>query len=109
VHDPVPAPRQKAGAQAIGDRSQAQIQRRRLDLVGGDRRVGRDGVGLDQGADAAVGKNAVHAETFDAKTPTPEQGWALSKWSGRRDSNSRYSAPQTNALTRLRHPPTRIV
>ena len=27
-------------------------------------------------------------------------------WSGRRDSNSRPSAPQTDALTRLRHGPT---
>ena len=106
---PLPAPGQEAGAQAIGDRSQPQVQRGRLHLFRDDRRIGRDHAGLDQRADAAVGKNAVHAETFDAKTPTPEQGWAFSKWSGRRDSNSRPSAPQTDALTRLRHGPTRIV
>ena len=31
----------------------------------------------------------------------------MGKWSGRRDSNSRPPAPQTDALTRLRYGPTR--
>ena len=71
VHDPVPAPRQKAGAQPIGDRSQPQIKAGGLDLFGDDRGIRRDRARPDQVADAAVGKNAVHAGPFMRKRPPP--------------------------------------
>ncbi len=42
----------------------------------------------------------------ETKPPAPFRARAASCWSGRRDSNSRPSAPQTDALTRLRYGPT---
>ncbi len=50
---------QKARAHAVGDGAEAQVEARRLDLIGSERIVRANAAGLRQRRDHAVGQNAL--------------------------------------------------
>ena len=52
-------PRQETRAHAVGDGTQAQVEARRLNLIGGERIAGANSARLRQGRNHAVGQNSL--------------------------------------------------